>query len=213
MSNMNHLPPAAALSRRDSQMDRPQQNNDGAWLARLPLKRGERVLHLNCGSGAGTCAAARAVAGGSGMAAGLDPSAENIAQARAAAHGLDNVLFAIGDADEIPWRDEYFNRAFCLQAFERYRNPSAILREISRVLVPGGSLHLVVPLAAEDASATGVKGGSHLPCEEDYKRMLEEEGFEHSAMTHIADEGPPAGHCEGTLMIVAQKPIAEEKLE
>ncbi len=76
----------------------------------MALKAGDRVLDLSCGVGWATRLLAEAVEGGQGMAVGMDISDEMIARARAASRDLENVLFAIGPADEIPWRDEYFEQ-------------------------------------------------------------------------------------------------------
>ncbi len=110
------------------------------FFALMALKPGERVLQLNCGDGWATRMAAQAVSGATGMAAGLDISQDRIAQARAQARDLDNVLFAVGAAEEIPWRDEFFDGIFSLESFSSSGNQEAMLREAHRVLVSGGRL-------------------------------------------------------------------------
>ena len=109
-------------------------------IALMALKPGEHVLHLNCGDGWATRMAAQAVSGATGMAAGLDSSQDRIAQARAESREVDNVLFALGAAEEIPWRDEFFDGIFSLEGFSGRANHDAALREAHRVLVTGGRL-------------------------------------------------------------------------
>jgi ubiquinone/menaquinone biosynthesis C-methylase UbiE len=106
----------------------------------MALKPGERVLHLNCGEAWATRMAAQAVSGATGMAAGLDISQDRISQARADAREMDNVLFAVGAAEDIPFRDEFFDGVFSLESFSGFGNQEAMLRETRRVLVSGGRL-------------------------------------------------------------------------
>src|SRR6266536_3364802 len=109
-------------------------------LALMALKPGERVLHLNCADGWATRMAAQAVSGGTGMAAGLDISQDRIAQARADARDVDNTLFAVWAAEELPWRDEFFDGVFSIEGFAGSVNQEGLLREAHRVLVSGGRL-------------------------------------------------------------------------
>ena len=91
--------------------------------------------------GMGYALLAEAVEGGQGMAVGPDMSDEMIARARVASRDLENVLFATAPAEEIPWRDEYFERVLSIESFYYYPDQEVVLRELYRVLViPGGAL-------------------------------------------------------------------------
>ena len=129
----------AAAESRDAQ---PMENHDliRELFALMALKPGERVLHLNCGDGWATRMAAEAVTGAMGMAAGLDISQARISQARADAREMDNVLFAVGAAEEIPWRDDFFDGIFSLEGLSSSGKHEPALREAHRVLVSGGRL-------------------------------------------------------------------------
>jgi SAM-dependent methyltransferase len=48
----------------------------------------------------------------------------------------------VADAHRLPFREEIFSAVICLNAFEHYREPTAVLAEIRRILRPGGSLFL-----------------------------------------------------------------------
>lgn len=50
--------------------------------------------------------------------------------------------------DEIPFPDGEFDVVYLMQVFEHLRNPRRFMRELSRVLKPGGALYLAVPNAS-----------------------------------------------------------------
>jgi ubiquinone/menaquinone biosynthesis C-methylase UbiE len=58
-------------------------------------------------------------------------------------HKLFRHTDVVGDAHELPFRDEVFDRVFALNVFEHLRDPKRAATEIHRVLKPGGvvSIH------------------------------------------------------------------------
>ncbi|MBB2991284.1 SAM-dependent methyltransferase [Mycolicibacterium iranicum] len=50
--------------------------------------------------------------------------------------------------DNIPFSDRSFDIVYLMQVFEHVRSPRRFMEELSRVLKPGGELHLAVPNAA-----------------------------------------------------------------
>jgi ubiquinone/menaquinone biosynthesis C-methylase UbiE len=162
-------------------------------FAHMALKPGERVLQLSCGEGWATRVAAEAVSGGTGMAAGLDISQDRIAQARAEARDVENALFAVGAAEEIPWRDDFFDGIFSIESFSGNRNQESVLREAHRVLVPGGRLCFVAGCGEEAL----------------HRQLLHTEGFVGIVNEKISGsanaEGREDGR-EGALLWTASKP-------
>ena len=75
---------------------------------------------------------------------GVDISPE--ATAQAAAVGLDARV--IDDASRLPFGDGAFDSVVCLEVLEHLFEPQHALREIRRVLKPGGTLILTVPNVA-----------------------------------------------------------------
>jgi len=170
-----------ALDGRGEQMERLHRNTALEAIARLELQPGERVLDLGCGTGWATRLMADVVVSEQGSASGLDLSQEMIARARAASREVENVLFALGTADEIPWRDEYFHKVLCLENFYFFPDPVSVLRELHRVLLPGGRLAIAVSVHKENAPACEWAAGLKIPVQAhsaaDYRQMLQAEGF------------------------------------
>jgi SAM-dependent methyltransferase len=180
-----------AVQGRGTEMESHHLSIAGQTIALMALKAGDRVLDLGCGAGWATRLLAEAVQGGQGMAAGLDISEEMIARARAGARDVENVLFAIAAADEIPWMDEYFESALSIESFYYYPEQEAVLRELYRVLIPGGSLFSLINLYKENPYSLGwaeqLKVAVHVRSETDYAEMLRAQGFTGVRSTHIAD--------------------------
>jgi 2-polyprenyl-3-methyl-5-hydroxy-6-metoxy-1,4-benzoquinol methylase len=98
--------------------------------------RGARVLDAGCGRGA-TAAALRA-AGATVVA--LDRGADRGDTARAA-----GVPLLRGDLQCVPFRASSFHAVVLQDVIEHTGDPTRVLREITRVLTPGGVLYLSTP--------------------------------------------------------------------
>jgi SAM-dependent methyltransferase len=113
-----------------------------AWLA--PAS-GERILDLGCGVGhLLTWLSAHAPA----RYEGLDLSLGSLGRARAA--GRDVIA---GDAEALPLRDGSYDAVVCNGAAHHLPDLAAALREIHRVLRPGGRLLLFEPVDSPLAGA------------------------------------------------------------
>ena len=103
------------------------------WLDRLvPAARpGQRLLDVGCGTGEQLAAmAARGY-----EVAGLDGSAEMLAHARSANPGVD---LRLGDVETLPFEDRSFDVVLCVEVLRYLPEPGPALREMARVLRPGG---------------------------------------------------------------------------
>jgi ubiquinone/menaquinone biosynthesis C-methylase UbiE len=180
-----------AVQGRGEEMENHHVSIAAQTIAQMSLKPGDRVLDLGCGTGWVTRLLAQAVDGGPGMAVGLDVSDEMIARARAASLSVENVLFAVAAADEIPWRDEYFESALSVESFYYYPDQEAVLRELYRVLVPGGRLFILINLYQENPYSLQwveqLKVPVHARSEAEYEQMLRAQGFVATAIAHIPD--------------------------
>jgi ubiquinone/menaquinone biosynthesis C-methylase UbiE len=108
------------------------------------LRPGERVLDVACGTGIVARTVARKLRG-NGSVVGVDLSAPMLAAARAAAavEGL-RVEWREASAVKLPLGDAAFDVAFCQQGLQFFPDRVGALRELYRVLTPGGRLVLSV---------------------------------------------------------------------
>lgn len=110
-----------------------------AVLEALRLHRGERVLEVGCGGGFYAYEAAQCV-GRTGRVCALDLSADQIAAAQARCADLEWVECRVGDAVKLPYGDAQFTALYGVQVFEYVVKLDDALRELSRVLLPGGRM-------------------------------------------------------------------------
>lgn len=105
------------------------------------LQPGEVVLDLGCGGGIDTILAARAVAPG-GRAIGLDMLPEMLEAARtnAAAAGVANVEWLLGEMEAIPLPGASVDVVISNGVVNLSPRKSRVFAEIHRVLRPGGRL-------------------------------------------------------------------------
>jgi arsenite methyltransferase len=111
-------------------------------LELIELRTGERLLDVASGTGSSAILAVREFGC---VAAGLEysPEAVRAAQEAADAAGLcDFVGFVEGDAEELPFADGSFDAVLCECSLCTFPDKLGALREIRRVLRPGGRLAL-----------------------------------------------------------------------
>jgi ubiquinone/menaquinone biosynthesis C-methylase UbiE len=113
-------------------------------VARLSLHSGEHVLDVACGTGIGARLAAHRVSPG-GTVTGLDLNPGMLAVARALPQATDvRIEWREGSAVALPFANAMFNVVLCQQGLQFFPDRVAALREMHRVLVPGGRLGLSV---------------------------------------------------------------------
>ncbi len=102
------------------------------------LKPGMRLLDVGCGPGSITRGLAEHLAPGEVI--GLDLSADTLADARrdAAARGIANLHYQEGSVYDLPFPDASFDAVFAHQVLQHLREPDNAIREMLRVLRPGG---------------------------------------------------------------------------
>jgi len=114
---------------------------------RLDLQPGDRVLEIGFGAG-DDLSRAEARVGAQGAVTGIDSSRTLVAQAQrrfraAITRGRMSVALASADAP-LPFAPGTFTKAFSINSFQFWGDPAATLRELQRVVVPGGRVVLAV---------------------------------------------------------------------
>lgn len=101
---------------------------------------GERVLDVACGTGVLACAAEKRV-GPNGLVVGLDPNEEMLAIARPKSSRIE---WRSAQAESLPFEAESFDAVASQFGFMFFDSKDGALREMMRVLRPGGRLAVAV---------------------------------------------------------------------
>ena len=114
-------------------------------LATAALRPGEHVVDVACGTGV-VARRAAPIVGVTGRVVGVDPNPGMLAVAQSLdAPAGASVEWRPGRAEHLPLPDQSFDYALCQLGLMFFSDRSAGLREIGRVLAPGGRLALNVP--------------------------------------------------------------------
>jgi ubiquinone/menaquinone biosynthesis C-methylase UbiE len=114
----------------------------GTVLEALNLRTSERVLEVGCGGGYLTYEAAQFV-GPTGRVCAIDVSPDQIAAAQQRCAELTWVECRVADITSPPYGDAEFDAVFAVQVLEYLTDLDAGLRQIHRMLRPGGRLVIV----------------------------------------------------------------------
>ena len=183
-----------------------------AWrlsaMDHMQLQSGLQVLDVGCGTGTATLHMARQVMP-SGAVTGLDPSRDMLARARheAEAGGSANTDWVLGSAESLPFDDQRFDRISAFFSLRNMHDWRTGLKEIRRVLKPGGLavlLDMLQPTTTLGSLAmqglktiTGPLTGEelepfrwlprsllHAPTSDELTARLEEQGFRVQSTHH-----------------------------
>ena len=161
-------------------------------ITQMAVGTDARVLDVGCGSGWATRLLARIAFEGS--VTGIDISDEMIRVARESSEGLANVQFEVATAEQLPFSDNSFTHAFSMESLYYYRDIPKALKEIHRVLTPGGLFAAVVDLYWENKPTHQWIDTLNVPVEllstEDYRSLFADAGFTNVRDTRVIDPRP-----------------------
>jgi len=163
----------------------------------MGLRPGERVLDLGCGSGWATRLLARLVAEGPpgfGQVVGIDISDEMIRQARTLSKDFENVLYAWGSAQQIPWEENFFDKVLSVESFYYYADQDRALNELFRVMAPRGQMFILINLYKDNPYSLQwvdkLKVPVHVRSAAEYAELLKKHAFENVEWRQIPDDTP-----------------------
>jgi ubiquinone/menaquinone biosynthesis C-methylase UbiE len=114
-------------------------------VAMASLRPGERVIDVACGTGVvARLAAQRVGAGGEAVGADINPGMLAVARSVARGDGAP-IRWYETPAESLPLPDDSFDVAFCQLALQFMSDKPAAVRQIRRVLAPGGRALISVP--------------------------------------------------------------------
>jgi ubiquinone/menaquinone biosynthesis C-methylase UbiE len=162
----------------------------------MDLRPGERVLDLGCGAGWATRLLARRVEDqdGSGQVIGLDVSDEMIRRAQAMPSEFKNISYVCGSAQKIPGPDNFFDKVLSVESFYYYPDQEKVLRELFRVMAPGGRMFILINLYKDNHYSLQwvdkLKVPVHVRSEAEYISLIGKFGFEKIEARRIPDDTP-----------------------
>jgi ubiquinone/menaquinone biosynthesis C-methylase UbiE len=126
-------------------------------LDMVGLQPGDRVLDVACGTGLVSLCVAEEV-GAAGAVVGTDVSGQMVEAARliAAEREVGNVTFERGEAEALPFADGSFDAAICGLGLMYVPYPIEALREMRRLLRPGGRAAAAVWGARHNCGWAGI---------------------------------------------------------
>ncbi len=161
-------------------------------LEKMGLAAADNVLDLGCGSGWLARRLAKRVP--EGRVVGMDVSDEMIRVARRTSLEFENILYATGEVGEIPWDANFFNHAISVESAYYWPEPAAGIREVFRVLRPGGAAWILINYYRDNLHCHQwgplLAVPTHLLLAEEWAELFRAAGFGRVAHERVVD--PPS---------------------
>jgi len=179
---------------------------------RMDLSARDRILELGCGEG-WACRLMAHRAGPGCSVVGIDISNEMVRRAQEKSRSLANVTYQCGSAHEIPGPDKSFTKAVSIEAFYYFERQDLVLKELFRVLKPGGQLYLLMCLYQDDPKTRNWFDDVGLPVHNrsatEYEFMLRRVGWvdvKSQVFEFTTDSSAKRDAHDRPLLITARKP-------
>jgi ubiquinone/menaquinone biosynthesis C-methylase UbiE len=149
----------------------------------------DNLIDVGCGAGWLSRILAKGVP--EGRVVGMDISDEMIHHARRASVENTNLVFVVGEVNEIPWEANFFNKAISVESSYYWPEPAKGIREIFRVLAEGGSAWILInyyrdnPYSHQWGDKLAVP--THLLSADEWARFFRDAGFSSVAHRLIPD--------------------------
>jgi ubiquinone/menaquinone biosynthesis C-methylase UbiE len=197
----------AAADRYDDPANSFWERFGGATIERLRPAPGSRILDVCCGSGASALPAAEVV-GPQGSVLGIDLAANllELARKKAAARGLCNTAFRLGDMLDLRLGETKFDAVVCVFGIFFVPDIPAAVRALWRAVRPGGKLAVTTwgPRFFEPATAAfwssvreerpdlykGFNPWDRICDHESLRALLRAAGIERAEIAAVAGEHP-----------------------
>jgi SAM-dependent methyltransferase len=170
-------------------------------LEEMSLSAADRVLELGCGDGA------------TSLVVGVDVSDGMVQQARAKSAQFANLQFICGSAQQLPCKADTFTKLLSVESFYYFEDQNAVLRELLRVLAPGGQIFVLICLYSDHPDSLGmlneVKMPLHVRSAAEYRRMFERVGWTAVQAKEFVREREPGSQPDvhdRALLLIARKP-------
>ncbi len=168
----------------------------------MNLPADARVLDVGCGSGWATrLMAAKAR---NGRVVGIDISDEMVTLSAETSNEFSNVEFRVASAEALPFGDGEFTHAFSMESLYYYADMATAIKEIRRVLGPGGMFVTVVDLYQENEPSHQWVGDLKVPVQllsiSDYRTLFEDTGYVNVEDRRLYDPTPvPDDYTSGSF--------------
>ena len=150
-----------------------------AWgLARLSIKPDSVVLDIGCGGGAAVKMIAAMVS--KGRVCGIDHSRDMVNLSRQVNKQLiesGRVVVDHGSVSDLPYSDNMFDVVTAFETIEFWPNLSEDLKEVKRVLKPGGQLLVVNRLPEKEKGDSKWMEFLQVRTSEEYQKRLTDGGY------------------------------------
>ena len=163
-------------------------------LAQMRFEERDKILDIGCGAGWFSALLARKVP--TGQVVGIDVADDMVRRARATYAELPNAMFLTASAGEIPWDEDFFNKVVSIESAYYWPDVQKALREVFRVLRPGGTLWILINLFQENTVShqwrEKLSVSTHLLSGEEWTQLLCDAGLTDCGQSRVPDPRPVA---------------------